>query len=407
VELEFWTMNYGDVEEWLNMFRDLAAEFREETGITVTSEIINWAQARDVYMLVSSGGDHPDAADMFWLYSHVQLGRGKFGPMPITDYKDEFWPDLEERFYEGALRDVFWQGEFYGIPWRGDIRPMLYRTDYLEEAGLSEPPDTWDQLVEYGKAVTKRDAQGNVTVWGIDFAISGSQPAQGLLPLVWQAGGQFMTEDGRTATIDTPEVQEALQFVYDCMWTHEIAPPNGMDPSWNSDDEFIAGRVAHRTMTVDLFGETLHRQAPELDGKWAGALPPKNKVRASYSGAGYWGVLRGTQYPREACTWIQFLSRDENMGKLSKYLGRVSPNKAVMKDPYWQETQWRQTVVECLNYARTSQHPTPAWATLMLGHPGAVFYDMMQEAWILKQPIPEVTARAQRRMQEEMDAALG
>lgn len=408
VDLEFWSMNYGDAEEWNQIFADFAAQFREESGgINVTMEVINWAQSRDTYLLVASGGEHPDAADMFWLYSHVQLGKGEYGPMPITDYKELYWPDLEERFYAPALADVFWQGEFYGIPWRGDIRPMLYRTDFLEEAGFSEPPKTWSDLVEYGKALTQRDANNNVTRYGIDFNISGAQPAQGLLPLVWQAGGEFMSEDGMTATIDTPEVQEALQFVYDAMWTHQISPTNAMDPAWVPVDEFIASRVAVNTMVPDAVGPDLERLAPDLNGKWAGALPPEGKRIVSYSGAGYWGVLHGTEHPTEAVQWLEFISRDEPMLTLSKYLNRVCGNKKVMADPFWQETPWRQIVVACLDYAHTSQHPTPAWATLMLGHAGAVFYDMMEEAWVKKLPIPEVTARAQERMQAEMDAARG
>jgi multiple sugar transport system substrate-binding protein len=382
ISLSFWSMNYGDVEEWQRMFDGYAEAFKEESGgIDVTMEIINWAQSRDTYMLVSSGGDHPDAADMYWLYSHVQLGRGEFGPMPITDYKDLYWPDLEERFYEGALQDVFWQGEFYGIPWRGDIRPMLYRTDFLEEAGFSEPPTTWDEVVEQGKALTQRDASGNVTRWGVDFRVSGDQPPQGLLPLVWQAGGEFMNEDGTQATIDTEPVREALQFVHDAIWVHEITPPTLMDPSWNSNDEFIASRVAINTMVPDAVGPDLERLAPDLNGKWAGALPPGYKRIVSYSGAGYWL-------------------------EISKYLNRVSGSKKVMADPFWQETQWRQAIVACLDYAHTSQHPSPAWAKLMLGNAGAVLYDMMQEAWIQRLPVAEVTARAQERMQAEMDAAM-
>jgi len=406
VKIDFWTMNYGDVEEWKAMFDNWAVEFREESGIEVETEIVNWAQARDTWLLVSSGGVHPDCADMFWLYSHVQLGKGKYGPMPITEFKDIYWPDLEERYFAGALKDVFWQGEFYGIPWRGDIRPMLYRTDFLEEAGFSDPPETWDDVVEYGKALTKRDAAGNVEVWGVDLWHSGSQKCQGLLPLVWQAGGEFMTPDGREATVDTPEVQDALQYMYECIWEHEITPKNGIEPAWNGDDEFMASRVAMRTMTVDSMGSNLDREVPELSGKWAGALPPKRKRIASYSGAGYWGVLRGTEYPDEACRWIEFLSRDEHNLYISKYLNRVCGNKNVMSDPFWQSTQWLRTVVATLEYAHTSQHPTPAWAKLMRSVPGGVLFDMMQEAWIQKLPIPEVTARAQKRMQEEMDAAL-
>ena len=99
VAIQFWTMNYGDVEQWVDMFEGWAGEFQAESGVTVDIQVVNWAQAMTTLLLVSQGGAHPDVADMFWLYSFTELGGGEYGPMPITEYQPILWPDLEDRFF--------------------------------------------------------------------------------------------------------------------------------------------------------------------------------------------------------------------------------------------------------------------------------------------------------------------
>ncbi len=86
--------------------------------------------------------------------------------MPITDYKDLYWPDLEDRFYEAGLQDVYWQGEFYGIPGAATFAPALPR-DMLEEAGFSGPPQTWEEITEAARATTKRDGP-DTSVWALN-----------------------------------------------------------------------------------------------------------------------------------------------------------------------------------------------------------------------------------------------
>ena len=86
--IQFWTMTYADPEPYLEFMRGKAEQFREETGIQVQTEMINWANAAQTWLLVSQGGAHPDVGDMYWLYSFSKLGGGKPGPLPITDYRE-------------------------------------------------------------------------------------------------------------------------------------------------------------------------------------------------------------------------------------------------------------------------------------------------------------------------------
>ncbi|MBD3309530.1 extracellular solute-binding protein, partial [candidate division KSB3 bacterium] len=338
-------------------------------------------------------------------WSNVQLGQGEYGPLPITEYKDELWPDLEERFYAGSLRDVFFLGEFYGIPHRNGIRPMLYRSDYLEEAGFDKPPDTWQELSEYAQAITQRDAAGNTTRWGMEFGADANKPQQ-LITYYWQAGGEITTEDGRLATIDTPEMRDALDWMSEQLWTYEVVPPDFMEKAHNPMDLFTGEQVAILPQCVQARIFTVENDFPEIPFMTAiCAEGPAN--RATYAGGGYWCVLRGTEHPYEAARFMQFLSRDENMKQWSELSGDISPNKSVMAADFWIDEPWKKALADSLEYAHSSQHATAAWSKLISPEPGAVLYDMFYEALVNRNPVDEVLARAQQRAQEEIDKAAG
>jgi multiple sugar transport system substrate-binding protein len=406
VKLSMWTMNYGaDAAVWVQMLNDIGKSFKDKTKIEVNVELCSWDVCRPKLLLINQGGEHPDVADQFWLWSNVGLGRGKFGPMPITEYKSELFPDLEQRFSMSAMQDGFYLNEFYGPVYRGDPRTLLYRNDFLNDVGITKGPTTWNELVEYGKRAQKVDKSGNVTVWGFSFGTDNTKPQQ-LVTYYWQAGGEFMTKDGKTATIDNDIMRQTLKWMYDCVWTHKIVNPDFMESSYNPAEAFrsslhaISGQAGIGDCTY------LDSQLPQLDGKWTWdvlAMGPKN--RTSYFGAGYWGVVRGTKYPYESAKWIAHLSQDENMIKLAQYGGFMSPNKAVMAQPFWNDKPWKKVLPKVMEDVHPSQHPSSAWSAMMVTTPGGVMYDFYYDALVKKENIDTVIKRTQTRMQAEMDKA--
>ena len=401
--IDFWTQPYGDAVAWQELMQGIANNFANESGHEVRVEILPWDAAFNTWLLVAQGGEHPDIADMFWLHSHAAIGAGQNGPLAITDVQDQLFPDLEERFFAGALQDVFYLGDFYGIPWRGDVRPQMYRVDYFEEAGIDHAPDTWDEIVEMGKELTIRE-NGETTRWGFAFGGGGLQP---LWPLYWQAGGEFMSEDGSTATIDNDAMRESLNFMRSLVWEHQIVSPDFLETSYNGIDLFRSGSVAIVGSVPDNNAPVNVRDFPELDGLWAFEVPAMGPVnRASYSGAGYWGLLNGTERIEESLEWLSFLARDETMQTITEVQGGVSANKSVMASDFWTDADWKLKVVESLDHAHTSQHPSPAWSTINSNTPGGILYDLYFDAVVLQEDLDEVIATTQAKMQVELDKAF-
>jgi multiple sugar transport system substrate-binding protein len=407
VQILFWTQNYGaDMGVFTDKVKGWAKRFKDQSGITVQVQVNGWDVAGNMWLLVTQGGEHPDCGDWYYLWSNAVLGGGKYGPLPITEYQKELWPDLEKRFYASAMQDSMYKGEFYGIVHRGDPRPMIWRTDLLKEAGFTKPPDTWDELTQYAKAATKQDKAGNTTMWGMEFGSSNLKAVQ-LITFLWQAGGEFMTPDGKTATVDSPQMRTTLKWMYDMIWTHKVVPPDFMEKAHNPIDTFTSQQCAILAQGVTGDCATLEKQFPQLNDKWLLSPNPKGPAgkRASYYGAGYWGVIRGTKYPYESAKWIQFLSQDDIMQEYSEYSGTVSTNRSVMASKFWGDRPWKLALPQVLEDIHPSQQPSGAWAALTASAPGAVIYDLYYEALVQKQNVDDALKRAQTRMQDAMNAA--
>lgn len=398
--VEFWTMPYGDQLAWNDALADLFEGFTAESGIEVNHEIVPWGSAFQTYLTIAQGGAAPDCADMYWLHSFSAIGGDDFGPMPINDYRDQF--DLDA-FYAGALTDVNWQGDFYGIPWRGDIRAILMNTDAMAEAGVATAPTTWEETIAAALAMTVRDDNGNVTRWGYAFG-SSSKPVDFLLPLYWQAGGEMMSEDGLTATIDNAAMREALQFMHDMVHVHQVADVDQFEANYDMLSAFTNGQVAMIGSAQQALGGRFDAEFPQLEGMWAFAPSAAGSEDAdSFSGSGYFGVLRGTENVEQCISLLSYLSQPENMLTLSEASGNVGTMPEVMAAPSWSDRPWKQVVAVALEDGHTSQHPSPSWSSIATSEPGGVIYDLMYNVVVLQQDMDAEIATAQSRMQEELD----
>ncbi len=88
----------------------------------------------------------------------------------------------------------------YWVPLNVSV-PVLYMNEaFLEEAGLSGPPQTWDEFFEYARRLTKRDADGKVvrrglSLWDITWP---------LVSMIWSEGGEITNRDYTKITLDDP-----------------------------------------------------------------------------------------------------------------------------------------------------------------------------------------------------------
>src|SRR3546814_2927106 len=133
---------------------------------------------------------------------------------------DKAWLDS---FYPAFMENSQTGGKTWGIPFQRSTIVMYWNKEAFQEAGLDPetPPQNWNELVEYGQKLTKRDASGNVARWGVQIPSSGF-PYWLFQALTTQNDVRLMNAEGTQTFYDDPKVVEALQFWVDLSQKHKI-----------------------------------------------------------------------------------------------------------------------------------------------------------------------------------------
>ncbi|MFC9841973.1 ABC transporter substrate-binding protein [Streptomyces sp. NPDC060223] len=116
------------------------------------------------------------------------------------------------------LRDIYTvDGKIYGIPRTGYSMGLIYNKKLFKDAGLDpeKPPATWEELRAAAKAIA---GLGNGTVGYADYSAQ-NQGGWHFTAELYSQGGDVVSEDGKKATIDTPEGRAVLQNLKDMRWT--------------------------------------------------------------------------------------------------------------------------------------------------------------------------------------------
>ncbi|MCC3372321.1 extracellular solute-binding protein [Cohnella sp. REN36] len=363
-EITVWIQKYSeDPGIMTELMDDLTKKFKAETGITAKYELVDWGQALTKYTLASTGGDAPDVADLFFLQSFVKIGGEKFGPLQINDVAKDIGVD---KFIPASLSDVKVGDDFYAIPWGFDTRVMVYNTDHFAEAGIKEPPTTWDELLADAKRLTKTDAAGNITRSGMIWGVDSGRFDQTWATVLAQAGGKMFDDAYSKATFDSPEGMESLQFMQDSVYKYKVTTKNVIDPSYDSYNDFLSGKASIMLGATSVLKSMQKELAPQMEGKYqASVLPSKSgQGPSSIHSAQMVSVMKSSKNIEAAKKWIKFFTSKEAQLEVSKKLAMLNSNLEVMADPYFTDDPWLSAFVEQSKRTTLLDQPIPSWSQI-------------------------------------------
>ena len=124
---------------------------------------------------------------------------------PLADY----WP--------GAVQALQWQGDHFGLQTEVVPTVLYYNPALVTAAGVTVPtqPWTWTQFLAVAQRLTARPVFG--------FALSEHRAAD-ILPWLWSYGGRMVNADFRVSLLTRPESLEALQWLVDLTFAHQVSP---------------------------------------------------------------------------------------------------------------------------------------------------------------------------------------
>lgn len=143
LKLTGWSYEVDIVNENLEIFS-------EQTGIA-TEQFLNFPSNQYHDKLVTSfvAGSEFDVVYVRDSYLAEWVTAGWIIPLDDFEGIDEIKKDISQ----GALDQMSYNGKLYGLPYYAGRRIMAYNSVHLTEAGFSEPPKTWDELIEQSKVI--------------------------------------------------------------------------------------------------------------------------------------------------------------------------------------------------------------------------------------------------------------
>lgn len=141
--------------------------------------------------------------------------------------------------YQQDYSDAFWaigarDNGVFGVFQHTDNFITYYNRSVIEQIGVTPPASidnawTWQQFLEIATEAKKITGR-----YGFGYGWSGVETAYRWLPIVYQNGGAFLGDDGRTPSMDTPEAIGALEFGRS-WYAKELVSPSNMAKSGGGD----------------------------------------------------------------------------------------------------------------------------------------------------------------------------
>jgi len=218
-------------------------------------------------------------------------------------------------FYPAFMENSQTGGKVWGIPFQRSTIVLYWNKEMFKEAGLdpNRPPESWKEMLDYAQKLTKRDASGKVTQWGVQIPSSGF-PYWLFQGLTTPNGVQLMNAAGTETYYDKPEVIEALQYWVDLSRKHKVHPEGIVEWGTTPKDFFEKKMAMMWTTTGNL---TNVKNNAKFD--FGVAMLPASKRRGSPTGGGNFYIFaKTTPQQREAAVrfikWVTSPQRAAQWG---------------------------------------------------------------------------------------------
>ncbi|HEY7943096.1 MAG TPA: ABC transporter substrate-binding protein [Casimicrobiaceae bacterium] len=230
----------------------------------------------------------------------------------IKTAEDRAWL---QGFYPAFMENSQTGGKTWGIPFQRSTIVLFYNKEMFKDAGLdpNHPPATWKEMAEYAQKLTKRDASGKVTQWGVQIPASGF-PYWLFQGLTTENGVQLMNAAGTETYYDKPAVIEALQYWVDLTSKYK-AHPEGIVEWGTTPKDFFERKVAMMWTTTGNL--TNVRSNAKFD--FGVGMLPANKRRGSPTGGGNFYLFKQAKPEQQAAAfkfvkWITSPTRAAQWG---------------------------------------------------------------------------------------------
>ncbi|HHW11339.1 MAG TPA: extracellular solute-binding protein [Firmicutes bacterium] len=300
---------------------------KEYPGLELELEFGGWTDSLPKLATRYAAGVQPDAMQFGAEALSFLLANDMIVPL---DQFVQKWGQLSD-YPAPVIADGRVDGKLWTIPYSIDVRTFTYRRDLFSQAGLDpeKAPTTWDEIVSFGKRLTRYAPDGSIDIAGLFVGGNGWQL---FAPFFFQAGGQLFTPDFKQTLIHAQPGIDALRFLVEAVQVHRISTTADLG------NLVSKGKIA---MGYQGFWVMQPSAAVSLDDVGV-ALPTRRQRQAGLTHVNKWAIVKSNNNPADTWKWIEFVNRPDILAGLAAANKQLPPRLSVVAkyEPWNQDPRW-------------------------------------------------------------------
>lgn len=333
VTITYWQY---DFESKIDAIDTLIEQFEEANpNINVEQQTFPYDAFQQQVAAAVPAGQGPDVVNLFYGWLPAWADAGYLIPLP----EEQFDIAMIEEAFIPTVQAARYQGEYWGLPTAVRNLALFYNQDLLEEAGITEPPTTWDEFIAAAKQLTVGE-NGRYEQIGYGIAPDGQDHNLVREVLMRQFGGVPYSEDNRQVTYNSAEGKEAFDFYTGWVTDEQIGVPDFVPGGASGSAAgyrtgFLAGRIAmiiDGSFAIDTFSE-------EAGFNWGVAELPvleEGGTQANFSSFWMHGLTPLAEESPEtleaASEFLKFITTEEAMQLWLENVGELPARAALVED---------------------------------------------------------------------------
>lgn len=293
-------------------FKEVVKAYNAKGGDTVEMTEVPFAELVQKYATAIAGGQAPDALSLDLIYNPAFAAAGQ-----LEDLSD--WAKALPYFNSLSPSHVklgTYDGKVYGMPLSVETSIFAWNKDLYKKAGLDpeKAPTTWEEITANAEKIR---ALGGDT-YGFYFSGGGCGGCMifTFTPLVWGAGADILSEDSKTATLDTPQMRKAVE-IYRNLVAKDTVPAGSASDNGVNFLTFTNGKIGQQSLGAFAIG-TLVTQHPEIDFGVT-LIPSVDGKTSSFAGGDNFVVTKGTPKLESVKKFLEYTYSLEGQKIMAKF----------------------------------------------------------------------------------------
>ncbi|RVH53472.1 ABC transporter substrate-binding protein [Sinorhizobium meliloti] len=272
---------------------------------------VPFAELVQKYATAIAGGQAPDALSLDLIYTPAFAAAGQLEDLTDWSKALPYFNSLSPSHVKlGTYED-----KIYGLPLTVETSIFAWNKDLYEKAGLDpeKAPKTWEEITANAEKIR---ALGGDT-YGFYFSGGGCGGCMifTFTPLTWGAGADILSADGKTATLDTPQMRKAVD-IYRNMVEKDLVPAGAASDNGVNFLSFTNGKIGQQSLGAFAIG-TLVTQHPEIDFGVT-LIPGVDGKPSSFAGGDNFVVTKGTPRLEEVKEFLEYTYSPEGQKIMAK-----------------------------------------------------------------------------------------